>query len=124
VAFLAPAGPGLARAVLLGAVGAGLAASACCIGPLVLAVLGLGGAGLLVKLEPFRPVLGAVTLGLLGLGFWSSYRKPAAAAPEAEGAACDCEVPRARRLGRLGLWLVTALVLAILIFPNVLAWLG
>jgi len=30
-------------------------ASICCVGPLVFALLGIGGAGLFVKFEPYRP---------------------------------------------------------------------
>ncbi len=101
------------KASLFGAVGAAFAASVCCVGPLVLALLGLGGAGLLVKLEPYRPLMMVVTLGLLGLGFWLTYRKPSAAS----GDACDCEKPRVNRAGRIGLWLVTALVVGLLLFP-------
>lgn len=49
------------------AVFTGLLASACCIGPLVLAILGIGGAGLLVKFEPYRPYFG-LYLSSSGLG--------------------------------------------------------
>ena len=45
-------------------------ASICCVGPLVFALLGLGGAGLLVKFEPYRPYFVAVTVALLGTGFY------------------------------------------------------
>ena len=51
-------------ASLLDAVGAALAASACCIGPLAFALLGIGGAGSLLALEPYRPVLTVLTLAV------------------------------------------------------------
>ncbi len=101
------------KASMFGAVGAALTASACCVGPLVLALLGLGGAGLLVKLEPYRPAMVAVTTAFLGAGFWLTYRKPAPAA----GPECDCEKPAVNRAGRIGLWVVTALVAGLLAFP-------
>src|SRR5260370_22107299 len=75
-----PPGPARSRRLsgltVTGAVVSGLLASVCCIGPLLLAVLGIGGAGLLARFEVFRPVFTAATFGLLGAGFWPAYRKP------------------------------------------------
>ena len=94
-----------------------LVASACCIGPLVLALLGIGGGALLVKFEPYRPYFMVATFALLGTGFYLQYRKPKVVA--AEGDACDCETPRANRTGKIMLWVATALVVAFLAFPYV-----
>lgn len=93
-----------------------LVASVCCVGPLVLALLGIGGGALLVKFEPYRPYFMAVTFALLGAGFYLQYRKPEVAA---EGAACGCEMPKANRTGRVMLWVATVLVVAFLAFPYV-----
>lgn len=84
-------------------------ASICCVGPLVFALLGIGGAGLQVKFEPFRPYLIVVTFALLGLGFYFTYRKPrlAAAAGTAGGPECACPAPRATRAGKVMLWIAT-----------------
>lgn len=122
--------PGAARSSLTiatsaGAVVAAFLASACCVGPLVLALLGLGGAGLLVAFEPYRPYLTALTFVLLGAGFYFSYRRPRpAAVPGAatgsDLASCDCPAPRTHRAGRAMLWVATALVLGFLAFPYVL----
>ena len=53
---------------VIGAIAAAIAASGCCIGPLVLAVLGVSGAwvGNLTAFEPYRPIFMTLTLGLLG----------------------------------------------------------
>ncbi len=83
-----------------GAVGAAFLASLCCLGPLVFAALGIGGAGLLVRFVPYRPYFTALTLALLGAGFYFSYRRPRVAAA-AEGPACACEHPKANRFGRM-----------------------
>jgi mercuric ion transport protein len=88
-----------------GAVVAALAASACCIGPLVLAVLGLGGAASALALAPYRPWLLGASFLLLGAAFYLTYRRPAACAPDEA-----CAVPRLRQ-GRLLLWLATLVVL-------------
>lgn len=106
----------LEAATLGGALISALGASACCLGPLVLAALGIGGAGLLVKLEPWRPWLTGVTLALLGAGFHLSYRRVPRPAAE-EGGACACEHPRASRAGRRMLWVATGGVVAFLAFP-------
>lgn len=104
-----------AVASTVGAVVSAFVASVCCLGPLLFASLGLGGAGLLVQLEPYRPFLIVLTLALLGAGFFFTYRRPRASAPK--GGACGCEHPRGRRLGRLVLWGATFLVLGLLAFP-------
>lgn len=98
---------------ILGAV----AASSCCILPLVLFSLGAGGAwiGNLTALAPFQPLFVAVTLGFLGYGYWFVYRKPKAAC--AEGAACGRRMPD--RIVKLALWLASALVAAAMAFPYV-----
>ena len=98
-------------ASLLGAVGAALAASACCVGPLVFALLGIGGAGSLLALEPYRPILTVLTLALLGVGFFFTYRR-------SNADDCGCDQPRVNRTGRWMLWGVTGLVISALAFPN------
>lgn len=92
-------------------------ASACCVGPLVFALLGLGGAGLLVKFEPYRPYFIAVTFALLSAGFYLTYRKPKAAVPTQGSPECACPAPRANRAGKIMLWIATALVVVFLSFP-------
>jgi MerT mercuric transport protein len=49
----------------------------CCVAPLVLVTLGIGGAWIttLLKLEPLRPVFVVLTFGLLGLAWHKLYRK-------------------------------------------------
>jgi len=98
-----------------GAVVSAFVASACCVGPLVLALLGLGGGALLVKFEPYRPYFMAITFALLGAGFWLQYRKPRVAV--AEGDSCDCPAPRANRTGKIMLWVASVVVAGFLAFP-------
>ena len=100
-------------ATMAGAVGSAFLASACCIGPLLFAALGLGSAGLLIKLEPYRPYFTAVTLATLGAGFWFTYRKPKVTA----GDDCGCDKPKTNRLGRVLLWVVTVLAIGFWSFP-------
>lgn len=100
------------KATLFGALGAGLLASVCCIGPLVLAGAGVGAVAAAQQLEPLRPLFVTLTFLFLGVGFYLAYRKPKNAPCEGE----VCERPAAR-WGRPLLWLVTVLVLALVAFP-------
>src|SRR5258708_2424536 len=92
-------------ATSVGSILAAFLASACCVGPLLLALLGLGGGALLVKLEPYRPLFVVLTLGVLASGFYVTYRKPKAAPTTTaalstgdigSGDACGCPAPRTR----------------------------
>lgn len=105
--------PGLIAAG--GLIGA-FAASSCCILPLVLFSLGIGGAwiGNLAALAPYQPVFAVLTLGLLGYGHYLVYR---AARPCVQGESCARPVPH--RMVKSALWLATALIAAALLFPYV-----
>ena len=106
-------------ASVAGAVVAAFASSLCCLGPLVFAALGIGGAGLIAKLTPYRAPLAAVTLVLLASGFYFTYRRPRLArVAVADDPACACELPGANRLGPVMLWVATAIVVGLLGFPS------
>lgn len=103
-------------ASMAGAVASALAASACCVGPLLFAMLGLGGAGFLVALEPYRPIFTAFTVLLLGLGFTVTYRRP-------KVDDCACELPRGNHVGRWMLWVAAGVSGVALIFPSLVPYL-
>jgi mercuric ion transport protein len=100
-----------------GAVLAAFAASSCCLGPLLLAALGVGGAGATAGLGAYRPYLLTATAALLGAGFYFTYRKPRAVM----GDSCGCERPRLNRTGRVGLWIATVVVVLVAAAPPLLA---
>ncbi|MDT8444439.1 MAG: mercuric transporter MerT family protein [Desulfuromonadales bacterium] len=95
----------------------GFLASACCIGPLLLVFLGLGSAGALTTLEPYRPYMMVLTFLFLGLAFYLTYRKPKAAGCEAEGACCT---NGRKRFQKTMLWIATLFALTMLFFPQIL----
>jgi len=99
---------------MIAAVIAAVGASICCVGPLVLLALGIGGTWIsnLTALEPYRPIFIGITLVFLFLAFRQLYLVPAACAP---GDACA--VPATRRNQRLIFWVVTVLLIALLTFP-------
>ncbi len=107
------AGRGQGLMAVGGLLGA-LAASSCCILPLVLFSLGVSGAwiGTFTQLAPYQPYIIAATLVFLGCGYWLVYRSSQAAC--AEGEACAKPIPN--RLVKIGLIVATALVMAALIF--------
>ena len=93
---------------------AALLTGACCVAPLALVSVGLGGAWLadLQLLAPYRPLFIGVALATLGFAGWRIYRPGAGGRP---GEACA--VPRARRGYRIGFWSVAALLVVMLGFP-------
>lgn len=106
-----------ARMIAAGGVLGALAASTCCIVPLILFSLGVSGAwiGNLTALEPYKPIFIVITLGFLGYGYWMVYRKPKACA---EGEICVRPLPN--RLVKSVLWASTFLIV-IALFWNWIA---
>ena len=106
-----PLGAGLRRGETLMAAGGllgALAASSCCILPLVLFSLGISGAwiGNFTQLAPYQPYFIAATLACLGVGYWLVYRSSKRACAEDEA----CARPLPNRLIKAGLILATILV--------------
>lgn len=105
---------------IFGSVGAALGAAVCCLGPVVLVSLGVGGAwvGHLSALEPYRPLFMAVAAGFLGFGFYRVYRRPKQSQCR-DGA--ECEVPRASLTNRVALWVATVAVVGLFASPYLLS---
>lgn len=93
---------------------AGIAASTCCVGPLILLTLGVSGSwiGNLSAMEPFRPVFIALTLIFFGLAYRRLYRQPQACA-----IGVPCAEPASLRRQRFIFWVAGALVLLVISFP-------
>lgn len=102
-------------ALLAGGVAA-ILASTCCLGPLVLILLGFSGAwiGNLTALEPYRPYFIGVALVAL-LFAWRRIWRPAAACQPGE----VCALPQVRRSYQVLFGLVAFLVLIALAFPYI-----
>ena len=89
-----------------------LAASSCCILPLVLFSLGVSGAwiGNFTRLAPYQPYFITATLLFLGCGYWLVYRSGVRACTEGE----VCARPLPNRVIKTSLVLATILVAAAL----------
>jgi mercuric ion transport protein len=109
----ADSGGGQTLMVAGGLLGA-LAASSCCILPVVLFGLGISGAwiGNFTQLAPYQPYFIAATLAFLGTGYWLVYRASKRAC--ADGEACARALPS--RLVKATLIVATVLVVATLGF--------
>jgi mercuric ion transport protein len=101
------------RWTILGAVGAALAASLCCILPVGAAALGVAGFAASAFFAAWRPYFLALTFALLAVAFYLAYRRGnRACAPDSL-----CERPGFTRSSRLALWVVTVLVVVLAAFP-------
>lgn len=101
------------RLAVGGAVAAAVAASACCVGPLLFVVLGLGAFGAAAALETARPYLLGTAVLLLAFGFYRAYFRRAEACAPGE----HCSTAGVSRVSRVGLWLATAAVVAFALSP-------
>jgi mercuric ion transport protein len=96
------------KLVAAGGILGAIAASSCCIAPLMLFSLGISGAwiGNLTALAPYQPYFIAATLACLGYGYWLVYRRQNIACAEGE----VCARPLPNQLVKTGLVLATVLV--------------
>ncbi len=103
---------GKAGFLALGGILGALAASSCCLVPLLLFSVGVSGAWIssLTALAPYQPLFLAFTGLALAFGFRQVYRRRGCA----EG---HCERPLPRPVVKLGLWLAVILVIAAVALP-------
>lgn len=90
--------------------------AACCLLPMILLVLGVGGAwaGRLEALSPFKWYFVAATAVLLGFGFYSVYFRSARCT-----AGPQCTTCKIGRGVKILLWTATLLAIASLIFEQI-----
>ena len=102
------------RGALLAGGLAAILASTCCLGPLVLLLLGFSGAwiGNLTVLEPYRPMFVAAAVVALFFAYRQIFR-PAVACTPGE----VCAVPQVRTTYKAIFWLVAVLILIAVSFP-------
>ena len=103
-----------AKGSLVAGVLAAIGASVCCVGPLVLLALGIGGAwiGKLTAFEPYRPLFIGLTLLFLGLAFRKLYLVPQTCAP-----GMPCADPQTPKRQRMVFWSVAVILLGLLAVP-------
>lgn len=88
---------------------AAFGASLCCLGPVILISLGIGGSWMssLTALEPYRPVFIAVTVVFLLLAYRKLYNSN-----------CQtCTEPGVLKKQRIIFWIITVIAIALVTFP-------
>lgn len=94
---------------------AALAASICCITPVLAILAGIGGAASVFSwLDPFRPYLLALTVGLLSFAWYQKLK------PKTKDVVCDCDQDQQKKTftnSKGSLFVVTIIVLLLLSFP-------
>lgn len=108
--------PAAGRGALYAGAVAAILASTCCLGPLVLLMLGVSGAwiGNLTALEPYRPFFIVAAVVALFFAYRQIFR-PAAACKPGE----VCAVPQVRTTYKALFGLVAVLILIAVSFPFV-----
>lgn len=93
---------------------AALGASSCCLLPLLLVSVGLGGAwvGQLRALERFFSVFIVAAIAAFGFAFYRLYLKPAPCSPDAA-----CASPDVRRRQRIAFWVTLIFAHALVLSP-------
>lgn len=100
-------------------IGAAVAASACCIGPVVFTLIGAGAIGAsAVALEPYRPWLIGMVLVLVAVSFYDAYR-PVSARDDCADRAC---APASRRTAQVLTWIAALVAAALIAFPYYVGW--
>jgi len=97
---------------LTGGLLAGIAASLCCVGPLLSLTLGLGSFAASAWFAQWRPIFLGVTFVLLGLAWYLTYRRPKV---DCEDGSCARPPGKA---ARTSLWLGTIVALAAAVYPS------
>lgn len=108
-----------ANQTLLAGTLAAVGASLCCVAPLVLVVLGIGGAWVstLTKLEPVRPVFVVLALALMAVAWRKLHRAPEVCEPGK-----PCAKAQVQQRQRLIFWLVSIPLVGLLAFPWYAHW--
>lgn len=95
-----------------GAVISSIIASLCCIGPVAVALIGVGSIGAFAVFEAYRPYLIALTILLLGLAFYLTYRKREVICEDG-----TCKIESASKWNKLAVWFAAVLVGVAIAFP-------
>jgi mercuric ion transport protein len=100
------------RLLAVGGVIGALAASSCCLVPLALFAIGVGGAwiGYLTRLAPYQPYFLGVAAVCLGLGYWLRHRSKRAVC--AQDAMCARPLPT--RIVTIGFVVAGVVIVAVI----------
>lgn len=103
------------KSLLIGSLVASLLASACCIGPILFAIIGISSAGLLSQFESYRGMLIVIALFMLSLSALLTFRKKASVDCK-EGSLCAN--PQSDTWNKAIIIIAVVVVIGILTFPQ------
>lgn len=95
-----------------GAVATAIIASLCCIGPIAVAVIGIGSVAAFSVFWEFRPYLIGLTVILLGLAFYFTYRRREVLCEDG-----SCKIESAGKWSKGAVWLATLFAVLAVAFP-------
>ena len=114
--------PSTESASLAAGIVSAIGASTCCVLPLALVSVGLGGAWVaqLRVLERFSPVFIGLAIAAFAYAFYRLYLRATPCAPET-----SCVIPATRRRQRIAFWATLVTAKALILFPIAYAhWLA
>lgn len=83
-------------------------ASSCCIGPLILAAVGMSGLSFLGPIAKYRPIFIGITFALIGVSYYFTYGR--------KKTCCPGEATRRRWAQEVPLWVITAIAVGLVSF--------
>ena len=101
------------KSLTIASIVAAIAASLCCIGPVIAVALGLSAFGLAATFESIRPYLLGLTFSFIGFAFYRAYR-----GQDEHSATGVCEKTGSRRAQMSFSWFGAAIVVLLAAFPN------
>jgi len=101
------------KSLTIASIVAAIAASLCCIGPVIAVALGLSAFGLAATFESIRPYLLGLTFSFIGFAFYRAYR-----GQDEHCATGVCGKTVSRRAQTSFLWFGAAIVVLLAAFPN------
>src|SRR5713101_4719282 len=96
----------------IGGVIAAIFASLCCIGPVMLALAGVGGIAVFSVFEVYRPYLVGLTILLIAIAFFFTYRKREVKCEDG-----TCKMQSAGRWNKMVPWCATLVAANAIAFP-------
>ncbi|MBI2411701.1 MAG: mercury transporter MerT [Deltaproteobacteria bacterium] len=102
------------RLASIGGIVSAFLASICCVGPVVLSVLGVAGTGFLLRFEWLRPYFLVISFVFLGIAYRYSYGRASRCNSERK---CDM---RSKRTNRFLFWVLAGFVLFGVVSPYLL----
>ncbi len=91
-------------------------ASSCCIGPLVLAAIGVSGASFFAPITKYRPIFIGITFALIGVSYYFTYGRGKTC--------CQGESNKRRWAQEVPLWAITAIAVGLVVYTYTKEFVG